>query len=494
MVKKLDPKLAEKVMLKAGLKPLEPYIGAGIKWKSQHIECGKIVYPRYDKIVQGQRGCKSCGYDRSSDKRKIAHKTAKVLMLKVGLKPLEPYKGAGSPWNCKCLICKRNSSPTLASVKKGTGCKYCSLKKSGLKRRISQEKAVALMLKADLKPLEPYKGANATWKCKCLKCGKIVNPHYATVQQGGKCEYCSKTKVDPKDAVAIMLKAKLKPLEPYKDSSTKWKCVHTFCGEIVYPRYADVNSGKGGCNPCAKRNSLNHKRIPEKQAVALMLKNKMKPLEPFVDTTKKWKCRCLKCKKISYPRYADTTRGHTCVYCAGNKVDEKDAIKLMLKSKLQPLQPYKNANSAWECKCLRCGKIVKPHYASITMGQGGCRYCAIKGINMNVPSYLYLITNEELNSHKVGMGNHKKNNDRLGRFLKDGWKTFKVWQTNTGAEAIDIESEVLRILRKELNFPIHLSKEQIPKTQGHTETVSADSITLLELEKIIKRVIKGYRN
>ena len=112
---------------------------------------------------------------------------------------------------------------------------------------------------------------------------------------------------------------------------------------------------------------------------------------------------------------------------------------------------------------------------------------------MNVPSYLYLITNEELNSHKVGMGNHKKNNDRLGRFLKDGWKTFKVWQTNTGAEAIDIESEVLRILRKELNFPIHLSKEQIPKTQGHTETVSADSITLLELEKIIKRVIKGLK-
>ena len=124
-------------MLKAGLKPLEPYKGAGTKWKSQHIECGKIVYPRYDKIVQGQQGCKSCGYDRSSDKRKIAHKTAKVLMLKAGLKPLEPYKGAGSPWNCKCLICKKNSSPTLASVKKCTGCKYCSLKKSGLKRRIS---------------------------------------------------------------------------------------------------------------------------------------------------------------------------------------------------------------------------------------------------------------------------------------------------------------------------------------------------------------------
>jgi hypothetical protein len=32
------------------------------------------------------------------------------------------------------------------------------------------------------------------------------------------------------------------------------------------------------------------------------------------------------------------------------------------------------------------------------------------------------------------------------------------------------------------------------KTEGHTETVNADSITLLELEKIIKKVVKGYRN
>jgi hypothetical protein len=32
----------------------------------------------------------------------------------------------------------------------------------------------------------------------------------------------------------------------------------------------------------------------------------------------------------------------------------------------------------------------------------------------------------------------------------------------------------------------------MPKTEGQTETISADSITLLELEKIIKKVIKKY--
>jgi hypothetical protein len=111
---------------------------------------------------------------------------------------------------------------------------------------------------------------------------------------------------------------------------------------------------------------------------------------------------------------------------------------------------------------------------------------------MNVPSYLYLITNKELNSHKVGMGNYKKTNDRLQRFVKDGWSTHKVWNTETGADAIDIETEVLKILRKELKLPIHLTKSHMPKTEGHTETVNADSISLIKMEKIINQVVKNY--
>jgi len=31
----------------------------------------------------------------------------------------------------------------------------------------------------------------------------------------------------------------------------------------------------------------------------------------------------------------------------------------------------------------------------------------------------------------------------------------------------------------------------MPKTEGHTETVDADEITLLQLEQIINKVIKG---
>ena len=113
---------------------------------------------------------------------------------------------------------------------------------------------------------------------------------------------------------------------------------------------------------------------------------------------------------------------------------------------------------------------------------------------MESPSYLYLITNEKFNSHKVGIGNFKKKGDRLKRFNKMGWQTHRVWKFETGEEALAVEKLVFKILRKDLKLPIHLSKEEMPKTEGHTETVEADLITLREIEAIIKRVIKGYRS
>jgi len=425
MVKKIDPKVAEKVMLKAGLRPKVPYINSNTKWKCECLKCGNIVFPKYTMIQRGQGGCRSCGYNKSSEKRKIDQKAAIAIMVKVKLKPLEPYKGAGSPWICKCLICGNITSPSLHSIKKGSGCKYCSGN-----AKLNPESAEKVMLKAGLKPLEKYKNSSHKWKSRCLKCKKIVNPTYSAIQHGqGSCVYCAGNKIDEKDAIKIMLASNLKPLEPY------------------------------------------------------------------IKNSRAWKSRCLKCKKIVSPTYSAIQQGQGgCVYCSGKKVDPSDAVKLMLKAKLKPLESYKSHNTKWKCKCLNCGKIVFPRYDSVKTGQGGCRYCANAGINMNTRSYLYLITHQDLNSHKVGMGNHKKLNDRLGKFNKDGWKTFKVWEMKTGSQAIDIEAEVFRILRKDMKLPIHLTKAHMSKTEGHTETVNADSITLIELERIIKRVIKEWKN
>jgi hypothetical protein len=61
----------------------------------------------------------------------------------------------------------------------------------------------------------------------------------------------------------------------------------------------------------------------------------------------------------------------------------------------------------------------------------------------------------------------------------------------TGYLALGIESKVFRIIRTDLGLPIYLSKDEMPRTGGETETVGADAISLIELEKIINSVIKA---
>ena len=107
MAKKLDPKVAEAVMLKAGLKPLEPYRNSKTSWKCKCMKCKKIVSPKFSGIKQGRGGCIHCGYEARVMPTKYLEKEAVLIMLKVGLKPLVPYKNSHFAWKCRCLKCHK---------------------------------------------------------------------------------------------------------------------------------------------------------------------------------------------------------------------------------------------------------------------------------------------------------------------------------------------------------------------------------------------------
>ena len=59
--------------------------------------------------------------------------------------------------------------------------------------------------------------------------------------------------LDPKVAEEIMIKAQLQPLEPYKNAKTNWKCKCLVCGSIVTPKYATIQSKGAGCRPCRNK-------------------------------------------------------------------------------------------------------------------------------------------------------------------------------------------------------------------------------------------------
>ena len=71
--------------------------------------------------------------------------------------------------------------------------------------------------------------------------------------------------------------------------------------------------------------------------------------------------------------------------------------------------------------------------------------------------------------------------------------TYKKWNFTLGADASSVEKEVFRILRQEHGIKPFLDKKKMPVTGGHTETVDADLITLIKLEKIINKVIKEMK-
>lgn len=427
--------------------------------------------------------------------RRIDPIFAKQKMLDAGIKPLESYRNSTSPWRSKCLTCGEEISPTLKNVMNNHGCAYCA------KLRIKPSDAVKKMMEFSLKPLEPYKGANSKWKCECLNCGTVVTPKYGDIQQGkGGCKKCGiENRVNPNkysqdEAIEILKLVGLSALEPYKSTGDKWKCLCLTCGKTVTPMLGTIIADKSGCRYCANIKRGLGTRLDSEEAREIMTLAGFIPLTPYDGKQKKWEAKCVQCGKVSFPTLNNvTSRKSKCIYCKGGKVDPEDAVKVMLASNLEPLEAYVDSKKKWKSRCLKCGQVVYPKYNGIQNGRGGCTSCAPRGMDLNAPSYVYLITNTDLNAHKVGIANikEKKHQDRLHKFRQKGWEVKKVWKMENGYVALGIESKVFKIIRTDLGLPIYLSKEEMPETGGETETVGADAVSLLDLEKIIRTVIKS---
>ena len=545
MPAKVDSKKAEAVMKRAGLKPLEPYVDSKKPWKCKHLKCGRIVLPTYNAIQRGQGGCIFCAG------LAVDPKEAKKLFISKGLRPIEPYPGqnkspwksihlqcgrevspsynliqqnysigchfcsdqfvdpdeayqffmsrsfqplipypgSSKPWKSIHLICGSEAQPSYGKIKSGrTGCRVCS----GMEI-ITQEKAFAFYRSKGLEPKEKFKGPHHAWKSVHIECGRTVSPRWASVQQGqGVCEYCSGTKVDMKKVKQLLKENKLKPLVPYPGGKVGWRCIHLPCGREVSPTYGALRSGQGPCEFCSKN------MVGEKEAYVLLKKNKYTPLIDFPGGSKSWLCIHTVCGTKVEVRAAYLRGGNVgCSFCAGTKPITAAQANKMYKSRgFKPLEPFINVRTPIKSIHLVCGKKVSPTYGSLRSGSG-CKYCSIGGINLLAPAYLYLITHNSLNSHKIGIGGIDSSLDRLEKHKKQGWKTYLQLDLDTAEEAYEIEQAVLTWLRYDLGLQQYLLPEQMPQA-GHTETVDASEIDLptlwAKVEELSKKRKKITKN
>jgi hypothetical protein len=353
---------------------------------------------------------------------------------------------------------------------------------------VTEELAVKTMKKANLKPLVPYPGGKTKWKCKCLKCGEIVYPKYGDINQGdGGCKYCGGNFVSAEDAEKVMLTANIKPLVPYKNAGTRWESECLVCHKKIFPRYNTVKSHGGGCRYCAR------KYLDSEDAIQVMRQAKLEPLVPYPGSQKPWRCKCLRCGYEVNPAYTTIQAGQKgCVYCGGKKVDPQKASKFMVSKGLKPLEKYKRADGPWKCRCMKCLKIVTPTYSAVSQGQGGCKYCTNKGLDYNSPAFLYLMTHQEFRAHKIGVGNHKTRNNRIREHTKTGWILINSRDFATGEDAFNVEQETLIWLRETKSLGIYLSKTEMPQG-GETETVDASEIDLPTIWAKVEELSKVKR-
>lgn len=460
---KIPEAQARALFLKNKLEPLEPFPGTQKPWKAKCLITGKIVSPTYGKVRDFGHRCKFCsGFE-------VDVRVAIEMMKNKGFIPLDKYPGSNKPWKSRCRICKKTTSPTYSNVAKGIGCKYCS------KRAIDPKDAVAAMKKRGFKTLEPFPGAVSPWMVQCLTCKKKFKTPLHSLSTENGCKYCSGRALDLKDVSIVLKKLKLKPEEEFPGARTPWKLRCLRCHRVVTPTYGHLtrkDRNVGGCSYCSKR------RVHMDDMLELLKKNRIRPVGQFVNGKTPWICQCLKCKREVFPRMNDLRSGQSgCIYCAGLRVDELDAIKLANKNGFTPLVPYPGANKGWECICNICEKVSKPRYTSMQQGINRCKYCSTGGFDFNKPAIIYLITHPKYGAHKIGVAGGAKHNERLKKHKSQGWIIYRHKEFKKGIQAFTVEGKVLHWLRYKKDLAPFLSIEQMPQA-GWSETVNGSKIDL----------------
>jgi hypothetical protein len=399
------------------------------------------------------------------------------IMRDSGVEPLEQYKGVDYKWKSKCLTCSRTVEPTFYNVRKGTN--PC---RYCSRSKVDPVEAMSFMRSAGYEPLEEYPGGGNPWKCICNQCGNETFPRYSDIlTKGHRCKFCSGMVVNPEQAVLVMKENGYEPLVPYKSNKTKWKCKHLLCGRVVFPTYGNIRDGWGGCKSCAPNAPLDPSEMRD-----FMISKNLMPLEPFKTTNSPWRCRCLKCGRSVTPSLTGLRHRDQggCLYCAGKGTELSEVIPNLLRAGFKPLEPFVKSEDPLKCECLNCGEISYPRYKDVIRKGTECKFCTLGQFDYSASSYFYIAIHKEFSSIKIGISNEKAKTNRIEDHKKNGWELYKTFGFEKGVDASDCETAVLRWIRKVKLLPPQLLKEQMPQG-GHTETVDSEEITVIEIEKYV---------
>ena len=415
-MKKYTNEFAIKLATSSGFRPIEIYPGAKTYWLCIHVACGNEVKIKLNSVAASKiETCKHC-----SRFSKITEESAIKIMRKAGLKPLTSYPGYDKPWVAIHLACGSKVTTRLHSIKSGGGgCKKCGWKQSASKRITPSEIAIEEMRNAGLDPLEPFTGVRKPWKSRCLTCNKIVSPQLGSIRAGrGGCKYCAgNVLLTNEQAIAIMIKNNLQPLEKYVNALTAWKAKCLICGHIVSPKLGAISGGQGPC-----------------------------------------------------------------IYCAGKKMDATEARKIMLASNLEPQEPFISVRKPWKSMCRTCGNIVTPRLASVLKNGRACSYCSNTGFDTSKAGYLYFLIHPDWDMLQIGITNDP--DTRLRQHERLGWKLQELRGPMDGLSTQMLERDILKALK--LNGADLKNSKVVGKFDGYSESWSNSILPITSIKEMMR--------
>ena len=186
-------------------------------------------------------------------------------------------------------------------------------------------------------------------------------------------------------------------------------------------------------------------------------------------------------------------KGSSCPYCAGKALFKglndlqtraPDAERYWDYERNAPLTPADVIAGSGKKYWWKCPEGHRYEQTSLNFFHGRrCATCAESGFDPLKPAILYLLQNEFLEAGKLGITN--AGTTRLASFKSKGWLVFKTFEFTLGSEALALEVVLKKWLREEMGIPAFLSKGDMDRLGGHTETFSKSAI---ELEKVAAQI------
>jgi hypothetical protein len=120
-------------------------------------------------------------------------------------------------------------------------------------------------------------------------------------------------------------------------------------------------------------------------------------------------------------------------------------------------------------------KVVRPN-------QGSSR-----SSNSTGGGLLYLVSNEVLNSLKIGISRMDSQADRIQSHQEYGWKLEKCWNFDSHSNAQQVEGATIAWWRNHLKMGPSAANYEMPQG-GYTETVSLDAISFLDVYEYVNKL------